>query len=106
MSGASKSQTIDVSELQYYFDAVERDSLDRQSHSRRSSEVLAIRDKLLTLPDKDFEAAVQTIKNILTPNGTKTPGAEENKVKKQQAADLYEKTRTEKPLASLKAGSV
>ncbi len=54
MSGASKSQTIDVSELQYYFDAVERDSLDRQSHSRRSSEVLAIRDKLLTLPDKDF----------------------------------------------------
>jgi hypothetical protein len=106
MSGASKSQMIDVSELQYYFDAVERDSLDRQSHSRRSSEVLAIRDKLLTLPDKDFEAAVQTIKNILTPTGPKTPGAEENKVKKQQAADLYEKTRTEKPLASLKAGSV
>ncbi len=106
MSGASKSQTIDVSELQYYFDAVERDSLDRQSHSRRSSEVLAIRDKLLTLPDKDFEAAVQTIKNILTPNGAKTPGADENKVRKQQAADLYEKTRTEKPLASLKAGSV
>ncbi|WP_218109857.1 hypothetical protein [Oligoflexus tunisiensis] len=97
---------IDVSELQYYFDAVERDSLDRQSHSRRSSEVLAIRDKLLTLPDKDFEAAVQTIKNILTPTGGQAPGSEENKVKKQQAADLYEKTRADKPLTSLKAGSV
>ncbi|HET9236733.1 MAG TPA: hypothetical protein VFO10_05760 [Oligoflexus sp.] len=106
MSGASKSQMIDVSELQYYFDAVERDSLDRQSHSRRSSEVLAIRDKLLTLPDKDFQAAVQTIKNILTPNGVKTTDVDENRVKRQQAADLYDKTRTEKPLASLKAGSV
>jgi hypothetical protein len=106
VSGASKSQIVDVNELQYYFDAVERDSLDRQGHSRRSSEVLAIRDKLLTLPDKEFEAAVQTIKNILNPNGVKTSGADENKVKKQQAADLYEMSRTEKPLASLKAGSV
>lgn len=105
MSGASKSQTIDVTELQYYFDAVERDSLDRQSHSRRSSEVLAIRDRLLTLPDKDFEAAVQTIKNILTPGGGK-PAGDEQKAKKQQAADLYERTRSEKPLTSLKAGSV
>jgi hypothetical protein len=106
MSGASKSQIIDVTELQYYFDAVERDSLDRQSHSRRSSEVLAIRDKLLTLPDKDFEVAVQTIKNILTPTDAKTPGSDENKVKRQQAADLYEKTRIEKPLTTIKAGSV
>jgi len=106
MSGASKTQTIDVSELQYYFDALERDSLDRQSHSRRSSEVLAIRDRLLTLPDKDFEAAVQTIKNILTPGTAKPTGSDENKVKKNQAAELYDKTRVEKPMAPLKVGSV
>jgi hypothetical protein len=106
MSGASKSQTIDLSDLQYYFDAVERDSLDRQSHSRRSSEVLTIRDRLLTLPDKDFEVAVQTIKNILTPNSGRISGTDDGKVKKQQAADLYEKTRLEKPLANMKAGSV
>lgn len=106
MSGVSKSQMIDISELQYYFDAVERDSLDRLSHSRRSSEVLAIREKLLTLPDKDFQAAVQTIKNILTPNAVKTTDLDENRVKRQQAAELYDKARTEKPLASLKAGTV
>ncbi|HYX33829.1 MAG TPA: hypothetical protein VE954_12005 [Oligoflexus sp.] len=105
MSGASKSQTIEVSELQYYFDAVERDSLDRLNHSRRSSEVLAIRDRLLTLPDKDFEVAVQTIKNILTPGSGKAM-ADDSKVKKQQATDLYEKTRMDKPLAHMKAGSV
>jgi hypothetical protein len=106
MSGPSKSQMIDISELQYYFDSVERDSLDRLSHSRRSSEVLAIREKLLTLPDKDFQAAVQTIKNILTPNAVKTTDLDENRVKRQQAAELYDKARTEKPLASLKAGTV
>ncbi len=105
MSSDPKQPTIDVSQLQYYFDSVERDSLDRMSHSRRSSEVLAIRDKLLTLPDKDFEAAVQTIKNILNPNA-KPDTSEEQKAKRKEATELYDTARTEKPLTSLKAGTV
>src|SRR5262245_61033114 len=106
MSDESKPQAIDVSELQYYFDAVERDSLDCLSPSRRSAEVLAIRDSLLTRNDKDIEAAVQTIKNILNPGGGQPTGVDPQKAKKQQAAELYEKTRAEKPLTALKAGSV
>jgi hypothetical protein len=106
MSSDPKQVPIDVSELQYYFDAVERDSLDKMSHSRRSSEVLAIRDRLLTLPDKDFEAAVQTIKNILSPNSPASVPGDEQKAKRREAAELYEKTRAENPITILKAGSV
>lgn len=106
MAADPKSKIIVVSDLQYYFDAVERDSLDRQSHSNRSTHVLAIREKLLTMPDKDFEAAVQTIKNILSPGSGKPTASDEQKTKKQQATELYEKARAEKPLTSLKAGSI
>lgn len=106
MAREPKPNGIDVSELQYYFDAVERDSLDRISHSRRASEVLAIRDRLLTLPDKDFELAVQTIKNMLNPANSKETDPKVQQAKKQQAADLYEQTKAEKSASSLKVGPI
>ncbi len=96
MTNETKQQPIDVSELQYYFDAVERDSLDRLNHSRRSSEVLAIRDHLLALPDKDFEQVMQTIKNLLQPH-QKSSQSEEPKLRRREAQDLYEQSRLDKP---------
>lgn len=99
------SSNFDPRDLQYYFEAQERDTLDREGRSRRSSEVLSIRDKLLALPERDFNSVVQTIKSILNPNSTSDEtGSAGNK--RRDAADLYEKARSsDKPLP-LKMGSV
>ncbi len=102
----SKKSAIDVDELQYYFDAQERDTLDLQGRSRRSSEVLTIRDKLLSLPQADFEAAVQTIKNMLQPNGKKDKSADDAKTRRRDANELYERSRVDAGGSSLKVGSV
>ena len=96
---------IDVSDLHYYFDAQERDTLDRQGYSRRSSDVLTIRDRLLALPQKDYESVVQTIKNILNP-GSADNASQEAKVKRKDASELYDKVRTDKPTTSLKTSVV
>ncbi len=97
---------IDMSDLQYYFDAQERDTLDRQGRSRRSSEVLSIRDKLLALPQSDFETVVQTIKNMLHPVSKSDKSGDDAKAKRKDANDLYDRTRVEAGGSSLKIGSV
>ncbi|MCX6129599.1 MAG: hypothetical protein NTX25_11110 [Proteobacteria bacterium] len=102
MASDPKQRAIDVSDLQYYFDAIERDSLDRMSHSRRSSQVLAIRDKLLTMPDSDFALALQTIKNILNPASPAPQKEDDQKAKRKEAIELYEQSRHEKNLNPLK----
>lgn len=88
----NSKKTIEVSDLQYYFDAQERDTLDKQGYSRRSSDMLTIRDRILALPERDYNGVVQTIKNILS----KTPAEaaeSNNKNQRRDAGDLYEKTR-------------
>ncbi len=101
-----KKGQIEVEELQYYFDAQERDTLDRQGRSRRSTEVLTIRDKLLALPPGDFDAVVQTIKNMLHPVGKSDRQGEDGKAKRRDASELYERTRIDSGGSSLKVGSV
>lgn len=96
---------FDPRDIQYYFEAQERDTLDREGRSRRSSEVLSIRDKLLALPERDFNSVVQTIKSILNPGSSAEEAANAGS-KRKDAADLYDKARgPEKPLP-LKMGSV
>lgn len=84
-------KSIDVSELQYYFDAQERDTLDKQGYSRRSNDVLTIRDRILALPERDYNGVVQTIKNLL--NKAPGDGDKSNKNNRKDAGELYEKTR-------------
>lgn len=96
---------IDVSDLHYYFDAQERDSLDRQGYSRRTSEVLTIRDRLLALPQRDFDTVVQTIKNMLNP-GQGEGNSPESRAKRKDATELYDKVRTERSSSSLKPNPI
>lgn len=62
----STSDAVRFSELQYYFDAQQRDFLDRGAMGRKAGEFLALRDKLLALPDQDFEVAMKTLRNLIT----------------------------------------
>jgi hypothetical protein len=102
----TKKPAIDVSELQYYFDAQERDTLDRLGHSRRSTEVLTIRDRLLALPQRDFESVVATIKNLLTSPAQDGAKTEEAQRKRKDAGELYDMARSDKATGSMKVNSV
>jgi len=60
-----KPKQINLEDLHYYFDSREKDTLDHGGRSRKSREVLALRDRLLTLPDSEFEMAIKTLNNML-----------------------------------------
>ena len=56
---------FELGALQHYFDGLRRDALDVAGITRKSSEVLAIRDKLITLNDQDFESAMKVIRKLV-----------------------------------------
>lgn len=60
-----KPKNIDLDSLHYYFDSREKDSLDYGGRSRKSREVLALRDRLLSLPDSEFEMAIKTLQRMI-----------------------------------------
>jgi hypothetical protein len=60
-----KSNTVKLADLAFYFDAVERDRLDASGTSRKTGEVLALRDKLLKLPEEEFDATLKTVKGLI-----------------------------------------
>lgn len=47
--------------LGFYFDAVEQDRLDKGLLSRKSGQILSLREKLMALPEPEFETTVKTI---------------------------------------------
>ncbi len=97
------NKNFDPLDLQYYFESQQQDTHDRQGRSRRVSAVLNIRDRLLSMPEKEFEAAVLAIRGILDPKTSKDEG--DGKSKKRDAAELYERARSEQ-VSPLKMGSL
>lgn len=91
MSSGPKRK-IDVSDVRYYFDAQEKNSLDGSQYCLKSRAILALRDRLLTLPDKDFDSAIRTLHGLLDQN-TKAQGSDDsvpNKAAGKDALSLYE----------------
>ena len=99
----SAKSNFNARDLQYYFEAQEQDTLDLQGRSRRASELLKIRDRLLSMPEKEFDTAVHAIHSLLSPQ---TSGDnKESKVKKKDASELYDLARTDQP-TPIKMGSL
>lgn len=94
---------VRVEDLCHYFDGVERDRLDAQGHSRKSGELLLLRDRLLRLPDERFDAAMKAMKSLVDigPEG----GDEEPSEKRGRALRLYEGARPARGVSGL-AGKV
>ncbi len=94
---------FDAKDLQYYFEAQEQDTLDLQGRSRRASELLKIRDRLLSLPEKEFDTAVLAIRSLLSPQPH--GDAKDQKTKKKDASELYDLARNDHP-TPIKMGSL
>jgi hypothetical protein len=57
--------TITLSALRFYFDCVSKDRLDNAGLSRKSAEILALREKLITLSDVEFDVAIKTLSSMV-----------------------------------------
>lgn len=56
---------VKLDEVQYYFDGVVRDALDSAAISRRSSEWLQIRSKLIYLDQDAYDIAMASIRSLV-----------------------------------------
>ncbi len=97
------NKNFEQSDLQYYFESQQHDTYDLQGRSRRANEVLKVRDRLLSMPEKEFETAIQAIRAILDPKSQKEDT--DPKAKKRDAAELYDRARTEQ-VSPMKMGSL
>ena len=95
MYGNSVKLVFDLDDLRYYFDAEQRDSIDRGSVSRKSGEVLALREKMVLLPDQKFDLAIQTMKKMVD-ESLPQPEKETKAEKAESAEQLYKHTETSK----------
>ncbi len=67
MNDARKNNdSVDLDDLAYYFDAVAKDRYDQGQLGRRHGQVLALREKLLALPEFEFDAAIKTIEKLVS----------------------------------------
>ncbi len=76
----------------YFFDSNRRDAMDRGVLRRRAGQFLALRDKLLALPDEQFEMAIRTLEGMLSPPPAQKaePAAE-----RRAAIELFKRTTAE-----------
>lgn len=88
-----KNGSVDLDDLAFYFDAQAKDRYDQGTLGRRTGQVLALREKLLSLPEGDFDMAIRTIEKLVADVPKRSPTldpkgrADINK----QARTLYEK---------------
>lgn len=86
---------INVSDLKYYFDAKQKDSYDSCSTSAKTQKVLALRDRLLSLSDTEFETIMQTLNGLLDHKAKDATSekAEDASQDARESLTLFEKSR-------------
>jgi len=75
---------VKLNEVQFYFDGVLRDALDTAALSRRSSDWLQLRSKLMNLDQEAYEIAMASIRSLVDSlhapaEKSQTPGWQESK---------------------------
>lgn len=87
---------VSIDELSYYFDSQRKDSVDYGSYGQKTGAVLALRQRLMRLPEEEFDAAIRTIEKIVADPGTLVPRErnfkkDNNSPNLEQARELYER---------------
>ena len=94
---AKSGNKATLEDLYLYFDGVERDRLDAAGMSRRSGEILALRDRLMRLPEAEFDVVIRTLRSVINDGGGDT---EKKSDTKQRARTLYDSVRAPSSSAS------
>ncbi len=94
--GKKKDEGVTLDELMFYFDAQAKDRYDQGVLGRRNGQVLALREKLLSLPEGEFDMAIKTIEKLVAdaPQKSLTLENKQRAEQQRQARTLYEKVGT------------
>ncbi|SME94475.1 hypothetical protein [Pseudobacteriovorax antillogorgiicola] len=104
---ADGNRKFDVHQLQYYFDAKQKDSKDSRSLCSKSRRFLDLRDRMLNLSDQDFNLAIDTLNSLLD-NKAKSEAQESasGQEKTHDALALYERSQSSDSSAPSKVSPV
>ncbi len=106
--GRNSDHKIDVSDLQYYFDAQEKNTLDGSKYCIKSRAILALRDRLLNLPDADFDSAMKTLNGFIDQQ-SKSHNSDANTSPQSQEKDamrLYEQGTAKEAIGTSKVNPI
>lgn len=90
-NSANPKAKIRIEDVYFYFDGVERDRLDASGMSRRSGEVLALRERLLKLPEAEFDVVIRTLRQVISESSEDASAKPQGQ---QRARVLYDNIRT------------
>lgn len=90
----AKKPNIALSDLCYYFDSKQKDSIDVDSGGRKSAQLSAIRQNLLALSEDKYHVAVEAIQKIVQPypDGKQGPTRANGRI--QDGLALFNKVKT------------
>ena len=95
LESRKEQDRVAIGDLFYYFDAKERDRLDAGGVGRKQSTYLAVREKLLRLPDAQFDAAMKAIEALVGNGiGADRSGADAA-LKSRTALELFERANSQ-----------
>ena len=85
---------IKLEELFFYFDSQEKDWFDKGRLGRKNGQVLALRQKLLSMPDGDFDMAIGAIERIVDGRTEeKVDPMIQRKTEQKSAVELFERVQ-------------
>jgi len=89
----NKDNPFNFEKIWFYLDSLERDRMDASGLTRKSGEVLTLRQKLLSLPTHQYEAAMKTISKLVDDaNVGKTQKEIEEDKKRKANLELFNRT--------------
>jgi len=93
-SSENEEGTAKLSDLCYYFDSVECDRLDQGALGRKAAQVLTLRQKLLSLPEPEFDAAIKTLEKLVEVKSAAAHAAQSGRISpsRREAIELFERT--------------
>jgi hypothetical protein len=90
MSRNNNQNPFKLNELAYYFQSQHQDYLDRGAIDYRNSQILELRERLLSLPPSEFEVAIRTLRKMVNTSSTDAQRSEkEHQQKRKEALNLF-----------------
>ena len=75
----------DIDSLRFYFDSQEKNLIDRGRWAYKAGAVLSLRRKLLTMPETEFNLAIEAIDRIVTPGADPNRDAKDQRDRRERA---------------------
>ena len=92
---------LTVGDMSFYFDGQEKNSLDYGRLAARMGQVIGIRDKLLAMPERDFDSVVDAIGKIIG----NTSGSHERPRHQEEMRESADKQLETSNLIEARAGN-